>query len=460
MSKWYKDFFKIHEIENSKTLQYFFYALLIGFFYGFQELYFRNVGIVSRPGFNQDFVCPEYFQSCSSLFIFPSRFESWAYSIFHTIQFALLLGAAYFAFHKDWVKAHFLIIFPFFTKLFFNIFLSGQSSIPFEMDHLLPCLFWLFGQKKEQNLKFLIILLYVFSGLVKLDGGWIAGTYFSSTILGLPFVSDGLISLMTNFVIFMELFLVWFLFSNHFKIRSSIFWILFSFHLYSCLFVGYRYPLQFLPFVFILFKSESPISKPSSFGVSIFLLMGLANFWPHFVPGDHKLTFEGRALALDMFDGNRQTHSTEKIFYLNGETKEQNTSGKYSVERISPYSVFFKLKEQCRDPQIQKIEWKMNISLNGSPFYVIVNQENACVLSYKAFMHNPWISLDPKISGYPEKNLYYGADGLRSIPRIYPEKVYSFNSLTLFLERNTPWISLFYLVIALFAPIAARRRFF
>ena len=248
----YRNFFSIEEIEKSQTLQMVFYALMIGFFYSIQDLFFRDVGLSGFTGASS--LCPDYFQSCHRLYVFPSRFESWSYPLFCTLLYSMIGGAIVSAVCKKWTRAHFLILFPFFIKFFANTFLTSSISVPFETDHLFPCFIFLFARKKEDNLRLIMIFLYILSGIVKLHPAWIAGTYFSSQVMGLPLFPDSLIPVITNFVILFELVLVWLLFSKKQINKKVVFYFFILFHIYSAIYVGFRYPLLILPLFLILFN--------------------------------------------------------------------------------------------------------------------------------------------------------------------------------------------------------------
>jgi hypothetical protein len=449
------------EIQKSKTLQFSYYALMIGFVLGFQELFFTNSGVNSNEDLYSSYLCPEYFQSCSKLFFLPSTFQSWGYSGFYTLVFSMLLASLVFAFQNKWTWAQAILIPPFLIKIFFSFFLTANVSVPFETDHLLPVFFFLFFKNKLSNLKFTVVFLYLIAGLVKLHAAWIGGTYFSSTHLGLPLLSDSLIPIATNAVIVLELILIWFLLWKDHRFGRWVFYSLVFFHLYSIFLVTVRYPLQILPLFMILFhpdeqkRSHTKLSAP----LLVLAFVLLANLFPFFVPGDHKLTFEGKALAMDMFDSNRQTLSKAKIVHQDGSIQEITVASDSAVKRISPYSIFFQLKKKCvSDTTIDHIEWNMITSLNGSPFYQLVDQPNACQLDWQPFAHNDWIRLDQQIVGYPEKNFYFSPKGLSAVPTVHEKPRFSPDSWALFSANYQNLLVGFYVSICLLMGIWTFRR--
>jgi hypothetical protein len=77
--------------------------------------------------------------------------------------------------------------------------------------------------------------------------------------------------------------------------------------------------------------------------------------------------------------------------------------------RCDPYEWWSKLHLQCtRNPSIDHISLIFDHSINGGPFYRIVDVRDVCSLSYDAFTHNSWIKLPPEapVVGYPVQNVY------------------------------------------------------
>lgn len=455
----YRKIFAIEEIESSRTLQMVFFFLFIGFYYGIHDLFFRDLGIRIPPGSFPTQACPEYFQGCHRLYFLPPKYESWAYSVFFTGVFTLLAGSLILGVRKMWTEAHMLLVIPFFVKMFFNLFLSANVSIPFEIDHLFPCFIFLFSHKKKINLQFLFVILYFLSGIVKLHQSWIAGTYFSSLAMGLPLFPDAMIPVVTNIVVLMEIVGVWLLFSQKKFIRKSIFVLLIIFHVYSCLFVGFRYPMQFLPFILILFSDdEIPLPRPSKLAWLAVTILFLMNLFPFLIGPDHKRTFEGRALALNMFDSNRQSKTTEIINYRDGKTETKITGTSSSVERLTPYTVWFRIQQLCKRPEVEKVSWNMLSSMNGGPFTTLVDEDNACLLSYHFWKKNEWIRYDSDIKGYPGKNHYYGPQGLGAVPVIHERPVFEHDDMTKFLIENTQLIGGLYLFLAFLVIVGIRKK--
>jgi len=170
--------------------------------------------------------------------------------------------------------------------------------------------------------------------------------------------------------------------------------------------------------------------------VAIFQLLGFI------APGDRRITLEGNRFGMFMFEANHQCVATTKS-YSGGrlETKTlrevQNgtpcsgffclVSDKISVEdghrvqerrfesgtawnRCDPYIWWSRLRKQCASNDgINRIALQFDHSINGGPFFRIVDVLDICSLDYRTFGHNDWILRPPEspIVGYPVENSYH-----------------------------------------------------
>jgi len=77
--------------------------------------------------------------------------------------------------------------------------------------------------------------------------------------------------------------------------------------------------------------------------------------------------------------------------------------------RCDPYRWWSMLHDQCAQHlAVQRVALTFDHSINGGPFYRIVNVPNICDVSYQPFTHNPWILVPPAapVVGYPVQNYY------------------------------------------------------
>src|SRR6185437_8868018 len=98
------------------------------------------------------------------------------------------------------------------------------------------------------------------------------------------------------------------------------------------------------------------------------------------------------------------------VRYQDGTEKPGSVSSDRAQDRCDPYTYWYTLNQMCqRDPSIESVRWTFDHSVNGGPFYRIVDVPNACALTYKPFGHNAWIitpAQGAKVVGYPGKNLF------------------------------------------------------
>jgi hypothetical protein len=255
----------------------------------------------------------------------------------------------------------------------------------------------------------------VLSTSAKIHPSWIEGGYFTALRTGLPFFSDWSVPIVTNAVILAEMIGSWFLLSRNLKLQRIAFIFFVLFHLYSGILVGYRYPATVLTFVLIVFGpwyryTPIPLNKKALAGWIFISLLLCLQLSPKLIQGDEKLTMEGNKYGLYMFDANHQCYSEAILYLKDGSTRVRSNKSIIARDRCQPYEYWFHLKKICeRDSTIDRIEWQFTHSINGGPFYQIVDVKNACNLTFNPIRHNEWIKTekDSEIMGYPVKNVYY-----------------------------------------------------
>jgi hypothetical protein len=224
--------------------------------------------------------------SCAAAALFPWRERTAA-------AWALLLGAE--------VLRLLVLAQDYSLRLNQHYFLSFASLI------------FLFVPGKRNLLRYYLVFLYVWAGILKLDVEWLSGAALYRDPL---FVPKALIPASCVYVVVMECLFSWGLLS---RVRW-IFWgalaQLCLFHLVSFSVVGFYYPLlMFLlltvfPLTRFLESAEEPESllgsllrgaQPRS-TYAFLLLFSLLQLVPRAIPGDEALTGEGRVFAIHMFD--------------------------------------------------------------------------------------------------------------------------------------------------------------
>jgi len=329
--------------------------------------------------------------------------------------FALLAWSVYLLSRKAWnaVQISLIPLFAWHTSI---VFLAADNrSANYEYYLFAFGLILLFFPHKEFFLKFIIAFFYFLSTASKIHPSWIEGGYFTALRTGLPIFPDAYTPLFTNVVLIMEMVGAWFLLSRNMFLQRSALVFFAIFHLYSGILVMYRYPSTVLPFVLILFGpwyrySFVPLDRKSIAAWIFVALLLCLQLSAKIIPGDEKLTLEGNKYGLYMFEANHQCFSEGRISFTSGEYEDFAKSNPIARSRCQPYDYWFSLKKMCEhNEEIEKIEWRFMHSINGGPFYKIVDVPNACDLSFSPIRHNEWIKTEKEaeIIGYPVKNVYY-----------------------------------------------------
>ena len=303
----------------------------------------------------------------------------------------------------------------------------------------------------------LFVLMYAMAGVVKFHEGWIAGTYFTSMKDGLPLVPRQAIPLATNFVILMETFAVWFLLFERATVRHLVLAFFIFFHIYSFIFVGFRYPILCLPMLTILFAGGYSYKRGvTPLALIFFAAMVSLNLRHFFIEGDSKWTFEGVSFAFTMIDANRQVQAVERDFYKDGHVQVHATTSENGYQRIRPFTHWFRIQKRCQEKPIERVEWIMAVSVDGSPYRELINVPNACNLQYSSWGHNEWMHVDGKIVGYPGPNYYAGGDRVsREAPQVFAEPQIVLTPLQAGLRDHVTLISWLYAALAFLTPLAS-----
>ena len=398
IKKKYYSFFHINEIESDIRLQWYFAASCLNLILFFS---FAWSNPIASPNIN---ICPEYFQTCNEFIFFPSSTSSWL-SIGSTFFFfCLYLAGIKSAIINNWISAHFSLLVVTIFKIYFMFFTSTQYRPGPEYFSLLPTFIFLFSRFKVRSILFLIPFIYFACGMLKLHDGWISGELFVTFERGIPFSPDFLAPILSNAIILMELSLVWLLWLDNRKIKSLIVSMLFAFHIYSFNLIGPMFITVTLPLLYIFYnmKQNHEIPRTSKTALSIILYIFVVNMAPLLIPGNHRYTGEGAALSTIVYDSERISISETVIHYDDGtqQTKSKNSITS-SLRYTRPWWALSFIKEDCKNPKVTRISWKLITSLDGNPFREVVNVENACSLNYNPFSRNDWIKTDTKAVGYP-----------------------------------------------------------
>lgn len=414
MMRIYRRFFSVAEIENSLALKWVFGSLLLSHVITFFVWFYSEVITVEAYEAGTH-TCPPYWQSCGEWYFLHLPPAGYSQPLLYMVFFALALATVHLMLRGRWAHAHVAMLPLMLWHAIGILFLSETYATNYQHYLLVFSIIFFFFPHKEFFLKVAVVLLYFLSTAVKVHETWILGTYFSALKAGLPLFPKWSIPIWTNLVIFMEMVAAWWLLSKPGWQQRSVLVFFVVFHLYSGLLVGYRYPTIVLPLLYLLFGvfyryQPIPFDRKAIVGWTFIVLLCGVQSISHFIPGDEKLTLEGNKYGQYMFEANHQCVSSIMIHYENGETEDLRIENPNAIVRCNPYNTWFRLNQFCRvTPAIERITWTFDHSINGGPFYRIVDTENACALPYHAFGRNEWIKTEknqPPVVGYPVENIY------------------------------------------------------
>lgn len=362
--------------------------------------------------------CWPYFDRCVQAYHFAALPDSYAYTLWMAVVMGLLLVSVVGLLWKREVLAHAALSLVIVWEFVFHFILVDYQTTTTDLLYLVPAATLLFTRHKLSNLRFIWALLCLLLARTQINDGWILGTYFTSTSLGAPLVPLLLAPVLTQVVLFSEIFFAWGLLSSKGKWRQVSFWVLTVCFLFTAIYLGYFLPVICLSFLWTLFAAPDldPRSdfffRASKRFVLLIVALCFGCFYFIFIPGDSEYTFQGVEYGLYSLSTNYQCAGQIEHFDASGKSLQKWIKRtKRPYVRCYPESYFQYLRELCRTyAPGDRLKWSMAISKNGGPFYEIINTENACALEYKAFSANDWIrSPGPEthIAGYPQKNSFY-----------------------------------------------------
>lgn len=436
----YRKFFSIEEIENESILQWMFGASLFFFFVTFYR-WIGEAKTTIETAERGAAICWAYFQNCADHYFLQLVPNGYSQSTLYMVFYGMMLLIVYLMWKKEWVQAHALLFALFLWKMYVIFFLSFVVAGPYDYYHLILTSVLLFAAFKEYFLKLAFVFMYFMSATIKFSPAWVLGTYFSSLSSGIPLLPGWLTVIATNIVIFGQIIECWFLLSrNKILQRIAVAYATF-FHLYSGILVYYHYPSIALPPLLILFGpmykyTRTPFSKRAITGWIIIILVGLFQLLGFVVSTDRFMTLEGHRYGMFMFEANHQCTYVFRTYsnradtntswrglqctgtYCLTETSTESKGGKTvytrkgesasSWNRCDPYELWSRARGACDKPGIERISMQFDHSINGGPFYRIVDEPSICDLTYQPFTHNKWIKVPPEAPaiGYPVQNDY------------------------------------------------------
>jgi hypothetical protein len=302
----------LDEIEADPRLRMICGALLYYFHMTFFD-WWRSASALSTKGTESANYVPFFLFEGQRWSIFLNHEQTKVY--LYVLGMLALLALFFLFYERRPTTSVVLLVFLWLNKVFFYLH-DLRLFANFHHLHLIYTLAFLLAPSPYKLFFFRITLVvsYLMSGIIKLTPSWLLGEYFNSTPGKLPLLPDAawFVTLAQQGIIVLELVLVWAWFAPYRWLRSGCWYLYIFFHLYSGLLVGFKYTSLMMPLVVAAFLD---FSHPIQYGyrwqrnhwrIWLFEALLLAGSVYHlFIPGDTRLTHEGKYFGVFMFDANR-----------------------------------------------------------------------------------------------------------------------------------------------------------
>lgn len=450
------DLLGVPEIEKDERLRMILAALNLYFYVTFTDWY-GNPALSTLGTETFNFVPTWVFESLRGI-IFLNQF--WTKNYFCLLLFLALAGF-FLALRRQCLWAALILGFLFLNKTYY--YLSELRLITnYHHIHLILTLAFLISKPKLFFFRLALMCCYLLAAMTKMTPSWLYGEAFNSVPDKLPLLprSEAAVTWACRGVILLETLgpLLWFSRRRTLRMGSVLAFI--AFHLYSAVLVGYRYPTIMLPTLIPAFLNfDKPVHTGYRFVLRHLVPWSLLGFLlaggltPFLIPGDVRLTGEGRYLGLFMFDANRAAtfHAEARrgdqrlLFYVerpwrsaaldDPEEYERIRRGKVRVKLYEkgilirrldpaqsvrdrglavwnpqlftrpssisfgdPYLYYFFGKEFCRRYKPDRLSLLLHQQLDGhEERHLLLDLPDFCATNpiYHPFRHNEWISISP-----------------------------------------------------------------
>ena len=299
------------EVDRDPRLKAVCAALLFYFHMTFAFWWRHSVSLSTRGNEAFDFVPFPLFENLRWL-VFMDGFQTESY--LYLLGMLALLGMFSLLCLRTSLLALCVLAFLFLNKVFFYL-CDLRLFANYHHFHLLFTVVVLVSAEKMRSFRAVLALSYVMSAIVKMTPSWLFGEYFHSVPGKLPLFpqANWVVTSASLALIVLELFgpLCWF---TRIKwLRRLSFGAFILFHIYSGFIVGYWYTSLMLPLVVVAFLGfDEPLQAGFRFSrrhwptVAIFVVALSGSFYHLLIPGDARLTAEGKYFGLFMFDANRE----------------------------------------------------------------------------------------------------------------------------------------------------------
>ena len=329
---------QIEAIKNDTAVRI--YGVFVAFGYFLCFLQWKPMYIARHMADPTQVYCWPFFENCFAYRPFTAEQIHGiilAYGLIAFIGVPLFLSRKYCAWGYWWLVL---------TTAFKTLIYVQDYALRMNQHYMLyfMTLVLLFLPHKRQLLRIAMVLFYFWASTLKFNVEWLSGEAMHTPPLGIPW---RLLPAACAYAAILEAFIVW----GTLAADRRIFWFAFSqlflFHVVSWKVVGYFYPtLMFaLLSIFVLTALIPDPCEPKSLLRSLFtgkqpksiylyiLFFSALQMVPVVMPGDEKLTGEGRLFALHMIDANIRCEGAITLKFKDGTSQEIPIPLKDSIKR-------------------------------------------------------------------------------------------------------------------------------
>ena len=269
---------------------------------------------------------------------------------------------------------------------------------------------FLFLPRKRILLHHLLVSLYFWAGILKLDWEWLSGVaLYNQDRLWLP---ASLVSASCVYVVFLETTLIFGLYARRRWIFYGTLAQLAAFHIFSWPIVGFWYPtlmfclLSVLPMTRLLHPPGEWVTFSSlrdlgrrRLNLAVLAVFALLQMVPRVFPGDSALTGEGRVFALHMFDALVVCEAKLTYHLADGSTREDflpETERLPHRSRCDPIVFFDLATNSCRQHLPGVVDLDLSLESKHSSeahYHPTIDVKGFCTArpTYDMWRHNAWI---------------------------------------------------------------------
>lgn len=396
---------QIEEIKNDAAVRI--YGAFIAFGYFLCFIQWRPFYIAQHMADPSQVYCWPFFENCFAVRPFTAEQAHLFIVIYGVIAF---LGIPLFLFRKSCTAGYWWLILVTVLKTLIYVQDYALRMNQHYMLYFITFVF-LFIPHKRQLLQIAMVLFYFWASTLKFNMEWISGQAMHTRPLGVPW---RLVPAACVYAVVIEFLIVW----GTLSVNRRIFWFALSqlvlFHIASWPVVGYFYPtlmfslLTIFPLTVLIGHPGEPTDLLRSLftgqqpkAIYLFILFfSTLQLIPVIMPGDEKLTGEGRLFALHMIDAKVKCQGAITLKFKDGTTQEIPIPLKDSIKRTQcePAMNFSLAKRSCylnrNDPNFADLDIYYEARKSTERIFrplVDVNDFCGKELTYRILQPNDWI---------------------------------------------------------------------